>query len=132
MEQHSLYVIGGEDEEQILIVQNRDGDSCRLTCTVRGETHHADASDFFSALQRIRKRALEPKGLVPFCYGASLKVWPSAMSRDMRGGLKAYKLEMGVQARQLVGIFEEGPDIIPSSVATQEEFAREWFDSLGK
>lgn len=130
MEQHSLYVIGGEDDEQISIVQHRDGDNCRLTCTVRGETHHADASDFFSALQRIRKRALEPKGLIPFCYGASLKVWPSAMSRDMGRGLKAYKIETSTPATELVGIFDEGPDIIPASVEMQEEFSRDWIESL--
>lgn len=130
MEQHSLYVIGGEDDEQILIVQGREGDSCRLTCTVRSETHYADAPDYFSALQRIRKRVLEPKGLIPFCYGASLKVWPSAMSRDMGRGLKAYKIETGARATELVGIFEEGPDIIPASVAMQEEFSRDWIESL--
>lgn len=132
MEQHSIFVIGGEDDEQILIVQGRDGDNCRLTCTVRGETHLADAPDYFSALQRIRKRALEPKGLIPFCYGASLKVWPSAMSRDMGGGLKAYKIETGLPATELVGIFEEGPDIIPASVEMQEEFSRDWIESLRK
>ncbi|KQZ65627.1 hypothetical protein ASD67_00495 [Sphingopyxis sp. Root1497] len=130
--EHSIFLIGGEGDEQALFVEEEVGDNCRLICTVRGEGYRADEQDFFSALQAIRKRVLEPKGLVPFCYGASLKVWPSAMSRDMGGGLKAYKLEMGVQAKQLVGIFEEGPDVIPSSVAAQEEFAREWFDSLGK
>lgn len=132
MEQHYLHVIGGEDDEQIVIVQNRDGDNCRLTCTVRGETHYADASDFFSALQRIRKRTLEPKGLIPLCYGASLKVWPSAMSRDMGGGLKAYKIETGLPATELVGIFEVGPDIIPASVEMQDEFSRDWIESLRK
>ncbi|WP_428685288.1 hypothetical protein [Sphingopyxis sp.] len=132
MEQHSLYVIGGADDEQIMIVQDLVGENCRLTCTVRGEIHHVEAPDYFSALQRIRKRALEPKGLIPFCYGASLKVWPSAMSRDMGKGLKAYKIETGAQATELVGIFEEGPDIIPASVAMQEEFSREWIESLRK
>ncbi|MBN8845535.1 MAG: hypothetical protein J0H88_20030 [Sphingomonadales bacterium] len=130
MEQHPLFVIGGEDDEQILIALNRDADSCRLTCTVRSETHHAEASDYFSALQKIRKQALEPKGLIPFCYGASLKVWPSAMARDMGRGLKAYKIETGTPATELVGIFDEGPDIIPASVEKQEEFSRDWFESL--
>ncbi len=132
MEQHSIFVIGGEEDEQILIVQGRDGENCRLTCTVRGETHLADAPDYFSALQIIRRRALEPKGLIPFCYGASLNVWPSAMSRDMGGGLKAYKIEIGLPATELVGIFEEGSDIIPASVATQEEYSRDWIESLRK
>lgn len=54
------------------------------------------------------------------------------MSRDMGRGLKAYKIEMGIPASELVGIFGEGPDVIPTLVATQEEFARDWFSSLGK
>jgi len=132
VEQHFLNVVGGEDDEQILIVQSGDGGNCRLTCTVRGETHHAEASDYFAAFQRIRQRALEPKGLIPFCYGASLKVWPSGMSRDMGRGLRAYKMEIGTPATELVRIFDEGPDIVPASVAMQEEFSRDWIESLRK
>lgn len=92
MAEHSLFVIGGDDGEQIILVNDLIGNSCRLTCYVRGETHQAEESDYFEALLTIRRTALEPKGLIPFCYGASLKVWPSAMSRDMARGLKAYRL----------------------------------------
>lgn len=130
MSEHSLYVIGGNDDEQILLVRSDVGNSCRLVCTVRGETHTVDERDFFEALLVVRRRALEPKGLIPFCYGASLKVWPSGMARDMGRGLKAYKTEIGAQARELVGIFETGPDVIPSQVSAQEEYHREWIASL--
>jgi hypothetical protein len=128
--QHTVFVIGGEDDEQIAFVCEEVGRDCRITCVVRGETHFADAPDFFMALQIIRRRALEPMGLIPFCYGASLKVWPSGMSRDMGRGLKAYKMELGASATELVGIFDAGPDIVPSKVQLQEEFWREWKDSL--
>lgn len=127
---HALFVIGGEDDETISVVQSEIGRSCRLVCTVRGEIHIAEELDFFEALRTIRKRALEPLGLIPFCYGASLKVWPSGMARDMGLGLKAYKIESGVQASELVGIFESGADIIPAKVATQEHYARDWIASL--
>jgi hypothetical protein len=130
MSEHSLFVIGGEDDEQISLVRSDAGRSCRLVCTVRGETHTVDERDFFEALLVIRRRALEPKGLIPFCYGASLKVWPSGMARDMGRGLKAYKTEVGAQAKELVGIFDSGPDVIPAQVVAQEEYHREWIASL--
>jgi hypothetical protein len=128
--EHSLSVIGGEDDETISVVQTELGRSCRLACTVRGKTHYAEESDFFEALRTIRRRALEPLSLIPFCYGASLKVWPSGMARDMGRGLKAYKIESGVQASELVGIFESGADIIPAKVEMQEQYARDWIASL--
>jgi len=127
---HALFVIGGDDDETISVVQSEVGQSCRLVCTVRGEIHFAEEADFFEALRTIRRRALEPLGLIPFCYGASLKVWPSGMARGMGRGLKAYKIESGVQASELVGIFESGTDIIPAKVDTQEHYAREWIASL--
>ncbi len=130
MTDHVLFVIGGEDDEEITLVRTEINTICRLTCIVRGERHSADEKDFFTALQRIRRRALEPKGLIPFCYGASLKVWPSAMSRDMGRGLTALKIEIGSQASHLVGIFDSGPDLIPASVAAQEDYARDWIASL--
>lgn len=130
MAEHSIFVVGGGDDEQIVLVDDAIGNNCRLTCYVRGETHQAEESDFFEALSTIRRRALEPRGLIPFCYGASLKVWPSAMSRDMGRGLKAYKISIGSPAGDLVSIFDDGPDVIPSKVDMQEEFAREWFASL--
>ncbi|WP_459665169.1 hypothetical protein [Novosphingobium sp. 11B] len=130
MTTHTLFVIGGEDDETISVVQTEVGRSCRLVCTVRGEAHFAEEADFFEALRTIRRRALEPLGLIPFCYGASLKVWPSGMARDMGQGLKAYKIESGVQASELVGIFDSGADIIPAKVDLQEHYARDWIASL--
>lgn len=130
MDQVSIFVVGGDDDETVSLTAADLGASCRLTCTVRGETHHAEGPDFFDAFRTLRRRVLEPRGLIPFCYGASLKVWPSATARDMGRGLKAYKIEAGTPASDLVGIFDEGPDVIPSSVLNQENFAREWLSSL--
>lgn len=80
-------------------------------------------SDFFSAMVPIR-RSLEPEGGRLLCYGASRNVYPSGMSRSMGAARKAYKLEMGSQAKNsdLVCIFDAGPDMIPATVAEQEEF----------
>lgn len=128
--EYEVFVIGGGDDEKVSIIQAQVGRGCRLSCEVRGETHYAEESDFFEALRTIRRRALEPLGLIPFCYGASLKVWPSGMARDMGQGLQAYKIEIGSQATNLVDIFASGADVIPSPVDAQEQYARDWIASL--
>jgi len=53
------------------------------------------------------------------------------MSRE---GSKAYKTFLGQQGRStdLVDIFEKGPGIEMVSVEEQDEFHRQWFESLGK
>lgn len=88
-------------------------------------------SDYFEALCRIRER-LEADGLRPICYGASRNVYPSGMSRDMGGGLRAYKLQLGQLGRtaDLVDIFSTGPDVVPVPVAEQREFYLRWLESI--
>ena len=67
---------------------------------------------------------------MPYCYGASLNVFPSAMARDMGQGLRAYKMTLGKHAKRtdLVGIFDEGTDIVPADVDAQEQFFRDWLE----
>ncbi|WP_440635990.1 hypothetical protein ACSHT2_19960 [Bradyrhizobium sp. PUT101] len=126
-EQHEIALIGAGDDERAVFTEYEIGPACKLTCAYRGKTIEAEASDFFEALCLVR-RQLEPEGLIPFCYGASLNVYPSGMARDMGAGLKAYRLKKGVHTRMadLVEIFTTGPDVIPASVDAQEEFFREW------
>ncbi|AZG13241.1 hypothetical protein [Cupriavidus pauculus] len=127
MIQHQIPVIGGEEEEVVVITQFESGDECGLKCVFRERTIEALEGDYFEAFCEIRK-ALEKENIVPFCYGASLNVYPSAMARQMGEGLRAYRLTMGVPSSQdqLVQIFDQGPDIIPASVSQQEHFYREW------
>lgn len=127
-EQHEIALIGaGDDERAVFTEYEIDPVVCKLTCAYRGKTIEAEAPDFFEALCLIR-RLLEPEGLIPFCYGASLNVYPSGMARDMGAGLKAYRLKKGAHARMadLVEVFTTGPDVIPASVDAQETFWREW------
>ncbi|URF03836.1 hypothetical protein [Cupriavidus campinensis] len=127
MIQHEIPVIGGEDGEVVLITQFELDDECGLNCVFRGRAIEALEGDYFDALCEIRK-ILESENIIPFCYGASLNVYPSAMARQMGEGLRAYRLTMGVPSSQdqLVQIFDQGPDIIPASVSHQEQFYREW------
>lgn len=97
-----------------------------------GKEITACEDDLFEAFCTIRKQ-LESAGLQPLCYGASRDVFPSRMSRDMGEGLKAYRLRAGNPARtkDLVSIFDSGPDIDPASVAEQETYYAQWLKSLG-
>jgi len=127
-EQHEILLTGAGDNERAVITEHQPSASiCKLTCTYRGKSIEAEATDFFEALCLIRLQ-LEPEGLIPFCYGASLNVYPSGMARDMGARLKAYRLTKGAHARRtdLVEIFATGPDVIPSSVDAQKAFWSEW------
>ena len=126
-DRHTIFLIGGDDDEQAVFTLVDEGDDCRLVCEYRNKAAESVASDYFEALCDVRTR-LSEDGLIPFCYGASLNVYPSGMAREMGRGLKAYKLTMGEQAKtsDLVEIFGEGPDVIPASVTAQEQFFREW------
>jgi len=129
-EQYRVFLIGGDDDEAALFTLLDDGDDCRLRCEYRDKIVESTATDFFQALCDVRL-CLVRDSLIPFCYGASLSVYPSGMARDMGQGLKAYKLTMGRHASiaDLVEIFAEGPDIIPASVEGQERFFRDWLAS---
>src|ERR1700751_5251592 len=130
-ETYRVFLIGGEDDEEAAFALFHAGENCRLHCQYRHKIIESAATDFFQALCDIRGR-LAGDRLIPFCYGASLNVYPSGMARDMGGGLKAYKLTEGKPARMvdLVEIFAEGPDIIPASVHAKEQFFRDWLASL--
>jgi hypothetical protein len=126
-EQHRLRLVGGHGDETAVFTLLDDDTRCRLRCDYRERTIESTATDFFQALCELRT-VLAEDGLMPACYGASLNVYPSGMARDMGQGLKAYRMTMGRHARleDLVDIFSEGPDVVPASVAAQEQFWRNW------
>jgi hypothetical protein len=129
-EQHRVFLVGGNDDETAIFRLFDEANHCRLKCEYRDKAVESAATDFFRALCDVRGLLAE-EGLIPFCYGASLNVYPSGMARDMGRGLKAYKLAMGRHAKtdDLVEIFAEGFDVIPASVAAQEQFYRDWLAS---
>lgn len=92
----------------------------------------ADA-DYFATLALVR-RDLEAEGWLLSCYGASRHVYPSAMSRDMALGLKAYKTYLGQPGGpdDMVDIFATGPDVEPATVDEQKAFHEQWFRSLSR
>lgn len=87
--------------------------------------------NFFESFKQVRKQ-LALQSLYPMCYGASRKIVITGMAADMGLGLKVYKAEIGnfPSRNQLVYIFDTSDDICPVSVEEQQEFQREWAESI--
>ncbi len=128
---YSIDLLGGSIDEKAVFSLHHEDDLCLLRCELRGVTISAKRGDFFTALCAIRHE-LEMEGLIPLCYGSSLNVYPSAMSRDMSDGEVGYKLTLGKPSSMsdTVNIFDCGDDITPSSVAHQAEFFDNWKSSI--
>jgi hypothetical protein len=108
-------------------------DDISVTLEVDEVTFSEKATDAFEAFSRIRASMAE-LGITPLCYGASRNVFPSGMSRSIGGGIKAYRLTTGKQAllKDLVCIFDTGPDTEPASPQEQKAYFESWLSSLGK
>ncbi len=102
-----------------------DDEDCVIVLTSSVGTFTAKAADYFDAFSEIRCN-LAKLGLLPSCYGASRNVFPSNTSRQMGGGLKAYRLTLGQQARMddMVCIFDSSSDLDLCQPEEQQEFHR--------
>jgi len=129
LDEHVLDATGASGRETIVLSTGMVGRDCRIRCIVRGDRHQMQGADFFEAFTRLRRQILEPMGLIPCCYGASLGVWPSGMARSMGLGLQAYRIEVGEAAGELVNIFDTGDDVMPATVDAQERYAKRWLAS---
>ena len=131
MSEHTIHLIGGEGAETATVTCTPKEGQCHITFRYRDRAIEVSSTDYFEALCQVRLR-LEEEKLIPFCYGASLNVFPSGMCRDMAAGMKAYRMTIGKHAdpkKDLVGIFEEGSDVIPATVALQKEHFDKWLKS---
>lgn len=99
-----------------------------------GEQQIVGESDrgFFYALLKLRI-ALEKKGALLHCFGASEDVCQSGMQESMGPGILAYRTTLGRQAlsKDIVNIFESDDAVKPATVEQQEAFHRKWINSLG-
>ena len=132
MLQRNVHLIGGADDEVASVSATSTGrDRCTVVISYRWKVIKAECLDYFEALREVRKQ-MEVEALIPFCYGASLDVYPSGVSRDMAQGMVAYRTTLGRSTTRddLVRIFDEGPDIILSYVAQQYEYHEKWIQSL--
>lgn len=133
MKEFRLFVIGGEDDESgvLSLLENSGENSALLTFKFRGKKFIGHGSDYFAAFEEVRKE-LEKISIIPFCYGASLNVYPLPANRVTNRGLSAYCLELGkpTTSNDLVEIFSESIDVMPSNLENQRSFYEDWLKSL--
>ena len=134
MEQYTVFLIGAGtvgDDEQAVFTLHDAGTKCRLTCSYRDKVVEAEEDDYFEALFQIRLR-LELDGLLPFCYGASGRIYPEGTVIEMSRGLIACKIKMGQPPKEtdLVNIFADGHDVVPAFPRLQQECWDAWLASL--
>jgi hypothetical protein len=122
---------GGELGELVwLDYKNENCGDSKLVLYLRGhQIIGQDWSSWDAPLIAIRKE-IEPEGLIPICYGASLAVWPSGMCCDVGGGL-AYYMREGKERRK-VRIFETRPEAMPSTIRDQEAYYRNVFENCSE
>jgi hypothetical protein len=125
-------LVRGDERQQAMIHwawQGRNGarDLYRAQLEWSGEPIDVGADDMFEALVRIRER-LEPQGWFVAVHGSRLDVYPTAMQREMAGGLNVHVMRMGEQARlgDVVETFAEADPSTLATVAAQRERAVEW------
>jgi hypothetical protein len=105
---------------------------CRITLRWAGGQIECIDSNFFESFKQVRK-LLTGLSLLPMCYGASRNIVVTGMLLDMGLGMKIYregKLNTFPTRKSLIDLFAGGEDIEPVSVEEQEEFRREWLDSV--
>jgi len=126
-----IHLIGGDDDERARISCRSHGDICRVSLVCRDQAITAERPNFFDAFCDVRQ-VLERVQLIPFCYGASLNVY-LFNKFDTSRGMVAHRLTKGVKPSQkdLVQVFDEGPDVIPCPVSLQKEFFNDWLISVG-
>lgn len=88
-----------------------------------------EGNDLFDCFQKIRKLH---NNYVFLCHGSRINVFPSRMARQMSGGLQAYVMTKGKQARQkdLVNIFEHADSNQFGTPEEQDQFFKEWLEAF--
>jgi hypothetical protein len=129
-------LVRGAERQQAVVHwawQGRSGpsDLYRAQLDWSGEPIDVGAGDMFEALVRIRER-LEPQGWLVAVQGSRRDTFPSAMQREMAGGLNVYVLRMGepVRLEDVVDTFTEADPGLLATVAAQREHAAEWERSV--
>jgi hypothetical protein len=92
-----------------------------------------EGKKLYECFQILHKK-LDDLGVKLLCNGFRRDVRPSRMSLDMGDGIIAYKHRLGVRptAKDKVNIFDPTDDIDwLGTVKEQEDFYREWLQSIG-
>jgi hypothetical protein len=102
-----------------------------IDCIVDRESFKTYGTDYFNCLVELRK-IFEARNWLLLCNGCRYDVYPSGMSRSMGLGKKAYKMELGKQAKMedLLNIFDYAELDKISSVEKQKDNFNKWIESV--
>lgn len=130
-----VLLVRGEERQRAVIrwwwIGRGPDDVYRAELEWSGPALEVSAHDMFDALVRFREQ-LEPEGWFVAVQGSRLDTYPSAMQRDMGGGLSVYVIRMGEPARSsdVVDTFAEADPALLATVEDQRRHAEEWSRSV--
>lgn len=114
-----------------IIEEGYSDDMVGLELNLENQKLSAVDQNLFSALNELRIQ-LEKQGIQIMCNGSAKNVYPSPMQLSMGVGRTAYRLFLGRQAKSedIVDIFEYSEDSEFVSIYEQENYYKEWLNSL--
>ena len=121
----------GKIEKNKLFLSEIEGE-INLKIEIERTIYFSKSDNIFDSVVELRKK-LELNNIYLLCNASAINVYPSGMQKEF-GGTKAYKLQMGKQALliDVVDIFDYDSELKIGSVKEQEEFYKNWMESLRK
>lgn len=108
-----------------------NSDNVMVEVLLEGKITRYENENYFDALLDFRKD-MEEQNTQIMCNGSARTVYPSGMCLSMGSGIKAYRLEIGKQAKlaDLVNIFDCDDNLEFVTINEQKNFFEEWIKSL--
>jgi hypothetical protein len=133
----AVSLVRGDERQQAMIhwawqAHHDPAERYRARLEWPGPVIEVAAGDVFDALVRIREQ-VEPHGWLVAVQGSRLDAYPTAMQREMAGGLAVYVVRLGepVRLEDVVETFGEADPATLATVAGQRAHLEEWARSLG-
>lgn len=132
MEIFEINIINNGKIEKNKLFLSEIEDEINLKIEIERTIYFSKSDNIFDSVVELRKK-LELNNIYLLCNASAINVYPSGMQKEF-GGTKAYKLQMGKQALliDVVDIFDYDSELKIGSVKEQEEFYKNWIESLRK
>ena len=132
MEIFDIEIINNGKIEKNKLFLSEIEDEINLKIEIERVIYFSKSDNIFDSVVELRKK-LELNNIYLLCNASAINVYPSGMQKEF-GGTKAYKLQMGKQALliDVVDIFDYDSELKIGSVKEQEEFYKNWIESLRK
>ena len=132
MEIFDIEIINNGKIEKNKLFLSEIEDEINLKIEIERTIYFSKSDNIFDSVVELRKK-LELNNIYLLCNASAINVYPSGMQKEF-GGTKAYKLQMGKQALliDVVDIFDYDSELKIGSVKEQEEFYKNWIESLRK